>query len=207
MSLRMIFAAAGCAVFGPLVAFAVLAIVLLGLLIESPAFPAWARPKAWEWMLGTPQPVRTRAPFSGPRPIIEGTGNWCVTRVYLQSPEESHLNAGRVQGYVRDAYGRPLAGVPVRVEWDGCGNECITEYTREDGYYVAILGPGEYRVSIGTGQSQTVRIATNMREYFGHYTWDVDFQDGCGQAQPSSSSPPRSAPAPPRPTVALPPLR
>lgn len=200
----MILGAAGCAVFGPLIAFAVLAIVLLGLLIESPAFPAWARPKAWEWMLGTPQAVATRRP-PGPviTPIIEGHGNWCVTRAYLQSPEESHLNAGRVQGYVRDASGQPLAGVPVRVEWDGCGSECITEYTRADGYYVAILGPGEYRVTVGMGQSQTVRIRTNMWEYFGHYTWDVDFRDGCGVSAPRAapSSAPRPTPLP------IPPLR
>jgi hypothetical protein len=210
MNFKTIFFAAGCAIVAPLVAFAVLTIVLLGLLIESPAYPSWAREKSWEWMLGTPQAVIKSDPPLAITPIIAGTGNWCITKAYLQSPTESHLNAGRVQGYVRDAFGQPMAGVPVRVEWDGCGGDCITEYTRADGYYVAILGPGEYRITVGSGQSQTVTIRTNMREYYGHYTWDVDFKDGCGTHAPASGgmpAPSRAPTHPPRPTLALEPLR
>jgi hypothetical protein len=207
MSFRALLGIAGCAVVGPLLIIGVLIVVLLGLLIDSPQFPDWARGPAWAWMLGTPQPVTTRPPPQpSVQPIIEGDGNWCVTRAYLESPEESHLNAGRVQGYVRDANGQPLAGVPVHVDWDGCGSECIVEHTRTDGYYVAILGPGEYRVTIGTGQSQTVRVRTNFFPYWGHWTWDVDFRDG-GCA--GSAAAPNNPPTPPRaaPAVTLEPLR
>jgi len=176
MNLKSLIGIAGCSILVPLLLFAVILSALIALLIPQLPF---GQEQAWSWFLGTPQAVQPPwVPSPEGKPIISGSGQWCVTRAYQESPAESHLNAGRVQGYVRDAQGNPLAGVPVHVVWDGCGNECITEYTRADGYYVAILSPGEYRVFIGAGQSQVVSFRTNLREYYGHYTYDVDFAAG-----------------------------
>ena len=158
-----------------LVVFAILVTLLLAM--EIPQMP-FGQEQAWQWMLGTPQPVqRPPLPLPDGKPIITGNGAWCVTRAYQETPEESHLNAGQVQGDVRDANGQPLAGVAVHVSWDG-DEGGITQVTDANGYYVFILSPGEYRVQVGQGQSQVVSFRTNLRAYYGHYTYDVDFASG-----------------------------
>ncbi len=175
MSLKSLIGISGCAVFGTLVIFTILLVVLLGMVIPQLPF---GQAQAWEWMLGTPQPV-SAPPLPSPegKPIISGNGQWCVTRAYQETPQESHLNAGRVQGYVRDANGRALAGVAVHVSWDG-DEGGITQTTDASGYYVFILSPGEYHVQIAQGQSQSVFFRTNLKEWYGHYTYDVDFASG-----------------------------
>ena len=47
-----------------------------------------------------------------------------------------------------------------------------------NGYYVFILSPGEYHVQVAQGQSQSVSFRTNIRAWYGHYTYDVDFAMG-----------------------------
>ena len=175
MNLKTLFGIAGCSVVAPLVIFAVVLTALLAMVIPQLPF---GQEQVWQWMLGTPQPAK-RPPLPSPdgKPIISGNGQWCVTRAYQETPEESHLNAGRVQGYVRDANGQPLAGVAVHVSWDG-DEGGITQVTDANGYYVFILSPGEYRVQVATGQSQAVSFRTNLRAYYGHYTYDVDFAAG-----------------------------
>ncbi len=175
MHIKNLLGISGCSVLGTLLTFAVLLIVLLALVI--PQLPFGQRP-AWEWMLGTPQPVnQPLLPPSEGKPIITGDGQWCVTRAYQETPQESHLNAGRVQGYVRDVDGRGVAGIAVHVSWDG-DEGGITRTTEVNGYYVFILSPGEYRVQVAQGKSQVVGFRTNLREWYGHYTYDVDFAQG-----------------------------
>lgn len=175
MSLKTLLGISGCAVLGTLVLFAVLTVVFLALLI--PILP-FGQAQAWDWMLGTPQPVsQPPLPSREGKPIITGGGDWCVTRAYQETPQESHLNAGRVQGYVRDASGRGLGGISVHVSWDG-DEGGITRTTEPNGYYVFILSPGEYRVQGAEGKSQSVSFRTNLREWYGHYTYDVDFTQG-----------------------------
>ena len=175
MNLKTLLGISGCSVLAPLVIFAVVLTALLAMVIPQLPF---GQEQAWQWMLGTPQPIK-RPPLPSPEgePIISGNGEWCVTRAYQETPEESHLNAGRVQGFVRDANGLPLAGVAVHVSWDG-DEGGITQYTDVNGYYVFILSPGDYNVQVAQGQSQTVSFRTNFREYYGHYTYDVDFAMG-----------------------------
>ncbi len=175
MNLKTLFGISGCAVLGTLILFAVLTVVLLALVI--PMLP-FGQAQAWDWMLGTPQPV-SQPPLPSPegKPIITGGGEWCVTRAYQETPQESHLNAGRVQGYVRDANGRGLGGVSVHVSWDG-DEGGITQTTEPNGYFVFILSPGEYHVQVAQGKSQSVAFRTNLREWYGHYTYDVDFTQG-----------------------------
>lgn len=175
MNFKTLLGISGCSVVGPLLIFAVVITALLAIVIPQLPF---GQEQAWQWMLGTPQPVK-RPPLSLPqgKPIISGNGQWCVMRAYQETPEESHLNAGRVQGYVRDANGQALAGVPVHVSWDG-DEGGITQVTDANGFYVFILSPGEYRVQVAQGQSQVVSFRTNLREYYGHYTYDVDFAAG-----------------------------
>lgn len=179
MNIKTLLGISGCSVVGTLVIFAVVLTGLLAMVIPQMPF---GQEQAWQWMLGTPQPAQ-RSPLPSPdgKPIISGNGQWCVTRAYQETPEESHLNVGRVQGYVRDANGRPLAGVAVHVSWDG-DEGGITQVTDTNGYYVFILSPGEYRVQVASGQSQVVSFRTNLRAYYGHYTYDVDFAAGqCGK--------------------------
>lgn len=175
MGLKTLLGISGCSVVGTLVLFAVLLVVILGLVIP---FLPFGQAQAWQWMLGTPQPA-SQIPLPPPegKPIISGNGQWCVTRAYQETPQESHLNAGRVQGYVRDANGRGLPGIPVHVSWDG-DEGGITQTTDANGYYVFILSPGEYKVQVAQGQSQVVSFRTNLREWYGHYTYDVDFASG-----------------------------
>ncbi|MBI5033380.1 MAG: peptidoglycan DD-metalloendopeptidase family protein [Chloroflexi bacterium] len=175
MGIKTLLGISGCSVVGTLVVFAILVTALLAMAIPQMPF---GQEQAWQWMLGTPQPVRRPLlPSPDGKPIISGNGQWCVTRAYQETPEESHLNAGRVQGYARDANGLPLAGVAVHVSWDG-DEGGITQITDANGYYVFILSPGEYRVQVAQGQSQVVSFRTNLRAYYGHYTYDVDFASG-----------------------------
>ncbi len=175
MSLRTLLGISGCAVVGPLVVFATVITALLAMVIPQLPF---GQDQAWKWMLATPQPAsRPPLPSVDGKPIIGGNGQWCVTRAYQETPQESHLNAGRVQGYVRDANGRPLAGVPLHVSWDG-DEGGITLTTDANGYYVFILSPGDYHIQVAQGQSQTVFFRTNLRAWYGHYTYDVDFAAG-----------------------------
>ncbi len=175
MNLKTLLGISGCSVVGTLIVLAVLVTALLALVIPQMPF---GQAVAWQWMLGTPQPAAL-PPLPSPngKPIISGSGEWCVTRAYQETPEESHLNAGRVQGYVRDVNGQPLAGVAVHVSWDG-DEGGITQVTNVNGYYVFILSPGEYHVQVAQGQSQVVSFRTNIRAYYGHYTYDVDFAAG-----------------------------
>ncbi len=175
MSLKTLFGISGCSVIGTLLLFAIFLTVLLAMVIPQLPF---GQDQAWQWMLGTPQPVKLPLlPSPVGKPIIIGNGHWCVTRAYQETPEESHLNAGRVQGYVRDANGQPLAEVPVHVSWDG-DEGGISRVTDANGFYVFILSPGDYHVQVANGQSQIVSFRTNIRAYYGHYTYDVDFVSG-----------------------------
>jgi murein DD-endopeptidase MepM/ murein hydrolase activator NlpD len=106
-----------------------------------------------------------------------------------------------VQGYVRDANGQPLAGVAVHVSWDG-DEGGITQVTDANGYYVFILSPGEYHVQVAQEpvlngvkeQSQVVSFRTNIRAYYGHYTYDVDFASGNCFSEPARDNKNPSAP-------------
>ena len=191
MNFKTLLGISGCSVLGTLVAFAVLLTALLAMVIPQLPF---GQAQAWQWMLRTPQPV-SRPPLPSPegKPVISGNGEWCVTRAYQETPEESHLNAGRVQGYVRDAYGQPLAGVAIHVSWDG-DEGGITQVTEANGYYVFILSPGEYHVQVAQGQSQVVAFRTNIRAYWGHYTYDVDFATGSCFSQSGNYSKDPNAP-------------
>ena len=175
MNFKTLLGIAGCSVLGPLLILAVVVTALLAMVIPQLPF---GQDQAWSWMLGTPQPIN-HIPLPSPqdKPIITGSGQWCVTRAYQETPQESHLNAGRVQGYVRDANGRPLAGISLHVSWDG-DEGGITQVTDANGYYVFILSPGEYHVQVAQGQSQVVSFRTNLRQWYGHYTYDVDFATG-----------------------------
>ena len=183
MNLKTLLGISGCSVVAPLVIFVVVLTTLLAMVIPQLPF---GQEQAWQWMLATPQATKP-PPLPAPdsKPIISGNGEWCVTRAYQETPEESHLNAGRVQGYVRDANGQPLAGVAVHVSWDG-DEGGITQVTDANGYYVFILSPGEYHVQVAQElvlngvkeQSQVVSFRTNIRAYYGHYTYDVDFAAG-----------------------------
>lgn len=175
MNLKTLLGISGCSVVAPLVIFAVVLTVLLAMVIPQLPF---GQEQAWQWMLGTPQPAKPPSlPSPDGKPIITGNGQWCVTRAYQETPEESHLNAGRVQGYVRDVNGQPLAGVAIHVSWDG-DEGGITQVTDVNGYYVFILSPGDYRVQVAQGQSQSVSFRTNLFPYYGHLTYDVDFASG-----------------------------
>lgn len=178
MGLKGLFAVSGCVVFGFFIGVIVLVVVLLALFIEL--FLPFGKDQAWAWMLGKSQPTSPPVVASngGGQPVIVGAGEWCVTKAYQETPDQDHNNHGRVQGYVRDAYGNPLAGVPVHVGWDG-DEGGITEYTDANGYYVIILSPGSYYVTIGDGRaSSRVYFRTNIKARYGHITYDVDFQLG-----------------------------
>ncbi len=175
MNLKTLFGISGCSVVGPIVIFAIVLTALLAMVIPQMPF---GQEQAWQWFLGTPQPVtHPPLPSADARPVITGNGEWCITRAYQETPAESHLNAGRVQGYVRNASGQPLSGVALHVSWDG-DEGGITQQTDANGFYVFILSPGEYHVQVSRGQSQVATFRTNFREYFGHYIYDVDFASG-----------------------------
>jgi hypothetical protein len=165
----------GCSILAPLAIFAVVLTTLLAMAIPQMPF---GQGQAWQWMLGTPQPNPSppTASLNG-QPTISGKGVWCVTRAYQETPQESHLNAGRVQGYARDANGRSLAGILLHVSWDG-DEGGLTQVTDRNGYYVFILGPGAYRIQVAQGQSQSASFRTDLRQYYGHYSYDVDFASG-----------------------------
>ena len=186
MNFKSLIGIAGCSVVGPLLILAVVVTALLAMVIPQLPF---GQEQAWQWMLGTPQPA-SRPPLPSPdgKPIISGNGEWCVTRAHQETPEESHLNAGRVQGYVRDSNGQPLAGIAVHVSWDG-DEGGITQVTEANGYYVFILSPGDYHVQVAQGLSQVVSFRTNIRAYYGHYTYDVDFVAGRCSPAPVTPTP------------------
>lgn len=192
MGLKGLFGISGCVVFGFFIAMIVAVVVLLALFIEL--FLPFGKDQAWAWMLNIPQQTGNPVnyPKSNEQPVIVGEGAWCVTKAYQETPDEDHFNHGRVQGYVRDANGSPLVGVPVHVGWDG-DEGGITEYTDANGYYVVILSPGSYFVTIGDGtNSPRVYFRTNIKARYGHITYDVDFQSGfCSNQFPTAYRDPR----------------
>ncbi len=115
MGLKGLFGISGCAIFGFFLALIVAVVVLLALFIEL--FLPFGKDQAWAWMFNVPQ--QTGSPVNYPKlneqPVIVGEGEWCVTKAYQETPDQDHNNHGRVQGYVRDENGNPLAGVPVHV--------------------------------------------------------------------------------------------
>lgn len=177
MGLKGLLGISGCAVIGFFAALIIAVVVLLALFIEL--FLPFGKEQAWNWMLNKPQQVSTQPlPKGSEQPVIVGEGEWCVTKAYQETPDQDHNNHGRVQGYVRDQNGNPLAGVAVHVGWDG-DEGGITEYTDANGYYVIILSPGSYYVTIGDGRaSPRVYFRTNIKARYGHITYDVDFQLG-----------------------------
>lgn len=192
MGLKGLAGLGGCAIFGFFIALIVSVVVLLALFIEL--FLPFGKDRAWAWMLRDPQqPAQpVNAPTSNRQPVVVGSGDWCVTKAYQETQQEDHFNHGRVQGYVRDATGSPLGGVPVHVAWDG-DEGGITEYTDANGYYVIILSPGSYFVTIDDGtHSPRVFFRTNIKARYGHLTYDVDFQTGaCSNGFPTAYRDPR----------------
>lgn len=186
MGLKSLLGISGCAVFGFFIALIIAIVVLLALFIEM--FLPFGKEQAWDWMLNKPQQVSTQPfPKGSEQPVIVGEGEWCVTKAYQETPDQDHNNHGRVQGYVRNENGNPLAGVPVHVGWDG-DEGGITEYTDANGYYVIILSPGSYYVTIGDGRaSPRVYFRTNIKARYGHITYDVDFQLGVCSYQIAST--------------------
>lgn len=160
--------------------FAFLFVVLVGLLIQQLPF---GQDTAWAWMNGGLAENASYVPPVGEQPIIVGSGEWCVTLARQLSPEESHLNHGRVYGYVRDANGASLANTPMRVEWDG---GFIDQPTDANGKYEFILSPGQYAVRVKSGDSQRAYFRTNIKKYWGHYTYQVDFVRGKCACQSSA---------------------
>lgn len=132
---------------------------------------------AWAWMKYSfaAENAAMWVPPIDEQPIVVGSGEWCVTLARQLSPDESHLNHGRVYGFVRDANGALLAGTPMRVEWDG---GFIDQPTDANGRYEFILSPGQYAVRVNSGASQRAYFRTNLKKYFGHYTYQVDFARG-----------------------------
>ncbi|MCC7163514.1 MAG: M23 family metallopeptidase [Anaerolineae bacterium] len=152
--------------------FALLFVVLIGLVIEQMPF---GQDAAWAWMTGSLVENASWVPPVGEQPVVLGSGDWCVTLARQLSPDESHLNHGRVYGVVREANGAFLVGTPMRVEWDG---GFIEQPTDANGRYEFILSPGQYAVRVNIGASQHAHFRTNLKQYFGHYTYQVDFVRG-----------------------------
>jgi murein DD-endopeptidase MepM/ murein hydrolase activator NlpD len=166
------FGCIGGAVFSFIGGIALLFIVLIGLVIEQLPF---GQDAAWAWMNGSLAENVSWVPPIGEQPVVLGSGEWCVTLARQLSPEESHLNHGRVYGFVRGVDGAFLAEMPMRVEWDGGFMEQPTD---ANGRYEFILSPGQYDVRVNTGASQRAYFRTNIHQYFGHYTYQVDFVRG-----------------------------
>jgi len=152
--------------------FAFLFVVLVGMLIQQLPF---GQGTAWAWMNGGLAENASWVPPVGEQPIVLGSGEWCVTLARQLSPEESHLNHGRVYGFVRDTNGALLVNTPMRVEWDG---GFIDQATDANGKYEFILSPGQYDVRVNSGESQRAYFRTNIKKYWGHYTYQVDFVRG-----------------------------
>lgn len=169
---KSIFGCVGCSVLGFFGSFVLLFVALLSLLIEQLPF---GQDIAWAWMSSSLGEEAAWIPPIDEQPIVVGSGEWCVTLARQLSPEESHLNHGRAYGFVRDANGAFLSGTPMRVEWDG---GFIDQPTDANGRYEFILSPGQYDVRVNTGKSQKAYFRTNMKEYWGHYTYQVDFVRG-----------------------------
>ncbi len=152
--------------------FAFLFVVLIGLVIEQLPF---GQDAAWTWMNGSLAENISWVPPIDEQPVVLGSGEWCVTLARQLSPDESHLNHGRVYGFVRDVNGALLSDIPMRVEWDG---GFIDQPTDANGRYEFILSPGQYDVRVMSGTSQRAYFRTNLKQYFGHYTYQVDFVRG-----------------------------
>ncbi len=172
------FGCIGCTVVGFIGGFVLLLVVLLALTIQELPF---GQDAAWAWMFGALSADASSpwVPQPQDQPIVVGGGEWCVTLARQLSPEESHLNHGRVYGFVRDANGSPLAAVPMRVEWDG---GFIDQVTDPNGRYEFILSPGKYDVRVNVLDSEKAYFRTNLRKYWGHYTYQVDFSQGSCQS-------------------------
>ena len=152
--------------------FVLLFVVLVGLLIQQLPF---GQDAAWAWIKGGLAENASYVPPIGEQPVVLGSGEWCVTLARQLSPQESHLNHGRVYGFVRDANGALLSNTPMRVEWDG---GFIDQTTDASGKYEFILSPGQYDVRVNSGESQRAYFRTNLKKYWGHYSYQVDFVRG-----------------------------
>jgi hypothetical protein len=129
-------------------------------------------------LLNGPQPAGTPGSVDLNIPVInggtKGDGYWVISARQL-TPEESHFNAARVQGFVFDPSYSPLLGVPMQVCWSG---GCMNTQTRRDGYYELILSPGIFTVYINRGDQpwgQSATFRTNLAEAYGHYTYVINF--------------------------------
>lgn len=169
---KSIFGCVGCSILGFFGSFILLFVVLLTLLIQQLPF---GQDIAWAWMTKSVADEASWVPPIDEQPIVMGSGDWCVTLARQLSPDESHLNHGRVYGFVRDANGALLANTPMRVEWDG---GFIDQPTDANGKYEFILSPGQYDVRVNTNASQKAYFRTNLKKYWGHYTYQVDFVRG-----------------------------
>lgn len=169
---KSILGCVGCTILGFFGSFVLLLIVLLTLLIQQLPF---GQDVAWAWMTKVPGEQAAWIPPVNEQPVVTGSGGWCVALARQLSPEESHLNHGRVYGYVRDTNGALLAAVPMRVEWDG---GLIDQPTDANGKYEFILSPGKYDVRVNSDASQRAYFRTNIKKYWGHYTYQVDFVRG-----------------------------
>lgn len=172
LSPKSAFGCIGGAVLSFVGGFAVLFVVLLGLVIEQLPF---GQDAAWAWMNGSLAENVSWVPPIDEQPVVVGSGEWCVTLARQLSPDESHLNHGRVYGFVRDANGASLSGTLMRVEWDG---GFIDQPTDANGRYEFILSPGQYDVRVNSEASQRAYFRTNLKQYYGHYTYQVDFVRG-----------------------------
>lgn len=194
LSPKSAFGCIGGAVLSFVGGFVFLFAVLVGLVIEQLPF---GQDAAWAWMNGSLAENVSWVPPIDEQPVVVGSGEWCVTLARQLSPDESHLNHGRVYGFVRDdarsrnattgkdveqgrerasdANGALLADVPMRVEWDG---GFIDQPTDANGRYEFILSPGQYAVRVMSGASQRAYFRTNLKKYFGHYTYQLDFTRG-----------------------------
>ncbi|MEP7198333.1 MAG: M23 family metallopeptidase [Chloroflexota bacterium] len=141
-------------------------------------------------MLGLPPGFDLEALLNGPRqtqtsngadpniPLINGTitnGGFGIISARQLSPDESHYNAARVQGFVFDAGYNPRVGVAVRVCWSG---GCMNGVTNSSGYYEFILSPGVFTVYVNQGDQpwgQSATFRTDLPEAYGHYTYVINF--------------------------------
>lgn len=172
LDLKSTLGCVGCTVTSFIGGFALLFTALLAILIDRLPF---GQDAAWAWMNAGFSEQAAWVPPVGEQPVIVGEGEWCVTRARQLSPDESHLNHGRVYGFVRDANGSLLEDVPMRVEWDGGFIDLPTD---ANGRYEFILSPGQYDVRVNSSASQKAYFRTNIKQYWGHYTYQVDFVRG-----------------------------
>jgi len=120
-------------------------------------------------------------------PKIEGQmfdGGFSIADAHIMDIERSHFNTARVQGFVLDPSGYPIAGIPMRVCWSG---GCVNTATRSNGYYEVILGKGTFRVYVNNGGNQpwgqvgvfqTDLPGDSRYGEPGHYTYVINFMGG-----------------------------